>query len=121
MVYVLVIVITKSSILLLYLRIFSPSPLIRNLIIVNLWANILFYVVAFFVEMFNCVPRAAIWDVRIQDYHCLDVEAAELASAAFNVVSDFAILVLPISTVWTLQMRTKKKLAVVSVFATGLL
>ena len=134
--YCLVICITKVSILLLYLRMFSPSRTVCIIIHVNLWANVLFYTAGFFVEIFECVPREAIWNPRhghsgtyydpwdggkTGTYKCVNQDLLEVVSAVFNLLSDFAILLLPISTVWYLQMRMKKKVAVLVVFATGLL
>ena len=120
MTYTLVILSTKASILLLFLRVFSPSRPVRISIHVALWANIGFYVPGFFMQLFWCVPRDAIWNLRMrQNARCLDAFGAQLASAAINVLSDLTILILPISTVWTLQMPGRKKLGILAVFATG--
>lgn len=119
--YTLVIILTKASILLLYLRVFAPARTLRIIIHFNLWANVVFYIIGFFVTLLICLPREALWNPYIRNIKCLNAVAAELASAVFNVVSDFAILILPISMVWKLQMQRKKKLAVSAVFATGVL
>ena len=121
MAYAVAILFTKASILLLYLRLFSPSRTVRYVIYFNLSANVVVYVTGFFVEAFLCTPREAIWNPWIEDYKCLNENAVHMASALLNVLSDFAILVLPISSVWSLQMPKEKKLGVIAVFATGLL
>ena len=40
---------------------------------------------------------------------------------AFNLVSDFYVLVTPIPAVWALQMPMKKKIGIIAIFMTGLL
>ena len=67
------------------------------------------------------MPRAAYWNPYIENATCLDQNAAELVAATFNMVSDFAILIIPIYTVYTLQMKKNKKLATLAIFAVGLL
>ncbi|KAL8686129.1 MAG: hypothetical protein Q9224_005544 [Gallowayella concinna] len=119
--YPLVIAFTKVSILLLYLRIFSPSRTTRFVIHFNLWANIIFYAVGFILSLMICTPREAIWNPYIQHYKCRNPVAPELISAVLNVVSDFAILTLLIYMVWKLQMRRERKIAISAIFATGLL
>ena len=53
--------------------------------------------------------------------YCFDSSASYKASGVFNVLSDFAILIVPMPTLWNLQMSLKKKLLTMAVFATGLL
>ncbi|KAL9053344.1 MAG: hypothetical protein Q9206_003972 [Seirophora lacunosa] len=119
--YVLVILLTKVSILLLYLRLFSPTPALRTTIHINLWANAVFYVACIFAVLFICNPRAALWKPDVGLVHCHDQRTVRIASAAVNGISDVAILVIPISVVWRLQMQRKKKLRAIAVLASGLL
>ncbi|KAL8990702.1 MAG: hypothetical protein Q9177_000702 [Variospora cf. flavescens] len=119
--YTLVILLTKVSILLLYFRLFSPTRVMRLAIHVNLWANVLYYVVGFFLVLLMCNPREAIWDPYVENVKCLDPRAIRITSASFNLISDLAILFIPIFTVWRLQMQRKKKLMTIAVFASGLL
>ncbi len=53
--------------------------------------------------------------------HCFEGDASYKASGVFNVLSDFAILVLPMPTLWNLQMSLRRKLLIMGVFATGFL
>lgn len=43
-----------------------------------------------------------------------------MASGIFNVLSDFAILILPIVPIWKLQLPFKKKILMIAIFSTGL-
>ncbi|CAO1596920.1 hypothetical protein XANCAGTX0491_000747 [Xanthoria calcicola] len=119
--YTLDILFTKASILLLYLRVFSPAQSLRIVIHLFLWAHILCYIAGFFVAVFNCSPRDAIWNPYVRNIKCHDTRALNVASAVINVVSDFAILFIPILTVWNLKMQQKHKVRTVAIFATGLL
>lgn len=119
--YTLVILFTKTSILLLYLRVFSPARPLRVVIHITLWVHVTFYIVGFFMALFMCSPREALSNPYVQHAKCLDTRAFKVVSAVLNVVSDFAILVIPISTVWTLKMQRKQKIRTIAIFATGLL
>lgn len=51
--------------------------------------------------------------------HCFNVNATFQATGVFNVVSDFAILILPMPCVWRLSLPLKKKVLMTMIFATG--
>jgi len=121
-IYTVVIFLTKLSILLLYLRVFRPARKLCLAIHLLLWANLLFYVADFLVEVFQCNPRRKAWDVThsVQGT-CIDQRAAQLASAIINTFSDLAILAVSIGMIWKLQIPLKKKLGTVPIFCTGLL
>lgn len=113
--------IAKLSILLQYIRIFVPThrSAIYYWIVVLIWSNALFYVADTLVEIFQCVPRAKIWDPTMPG-RCVNVNIAFVTTAAVNVVSDFSILLLPLGRIWQLQMPTRRKLTISAVFAAGL-
>lgn len=52
---------------------------------------------------------------------CVDIESLILVAAIINVISDFTLLILPITAVWNLQMGTRQKFGVSAVFAAGVL
>lgn len=119
--YTFDILFTKASILLLFLRVFSLTRSLRIVIQIFLWAHILFYIASFFAAVFMCFPLDAIWNPYVRHIKCLDIGALKVVSAVINVVSDFAILFIPISTVWNLKMQRKNKVRTMAIFATGLL
>ena len=121
--YTVVILLTKVSILLLYLRVFSPSRAVRITIHVNLWVNVAFYLAACFVAIFIYSPRKALWNpyIYLHEAKYLDTNVLKVVSAVVNLVSDIVILVIPISMVWTLQMQRKTKIRTIAIFATGVL
>ena len=113
---------TKLSILLLYLRVFIPSSKSKTFFFVHLllWTNLFFYLIGTLIKIFECTPRSKIWMPK-REGHCVNVELLILVAAIINVISDFTILILPMISVWGLQMGTKQKFGVSAVFAAGIL
>lgn len=113
----------KLSILLLYLRIFVPNRKADMFTFVGvhaiLWPTLLFYVIHTFFVIFICTPREKLWNPTIQHGHCLDITAHFKSTGVFNVITNFAILILPIRSVWKLQLPLKKKIGICTIFATG--
>ncbi|KAF7513246.1 hypothetical protein GJ744_010642 [Endocarpon pusillum] len=119
-----VVFLIKLSILLQYLRIFVPNrkanmPLFVAIQIV-IWTNFIFYFTDFIFETTACTPREKIWNRLITTGHCRNTHAMYMASGIFNVLSDFAILILPIVPIWKLQLPFKKKILMIATFSTGL-
>ena len=80
----------------------------------------MFYLAFFLISIFQCSPRVKIWKPE-EPGRCLDVNALYLASASFNVVSDIAMLSIPIYLIWNLQMSAQRKIGISAIFATGAL
>lgn len=76
------------------------------------------YFSATIVAVFQCSPIAYTWDKTIKG-RCLDMPMLYQLGAAYNVFTDFAILILPMPIVWHLQMPKSKKIAVTGVFLMG--
>ena len=119
--YSVSILVTKLAILVQYLRIFVPS---RNKVFYLthfiIWFNVLFYIAVALVTIFQCTPREKIWQPFLPG-KCVNFNAILIAGAAINVASDFAILALPIGSVWRLQMALRNKVGISAIFAVGLL
>ena len=115
----------KLSILLQYLKIFAPSRKVNlplfTAIHACIWSLVAFYLVDVLFLIFICTPREKIWNSLMTTGHCFDQAALNKASGVFNVLSDFAILILPMPTVWNLQMSVRRRLLAMGVFATGFL
>jgi hypothetical protein len=112
----------KLALLVHIQHIFSINQ--RNFIYWCSWiliiANTATYIFAFFIFLFACVPRNAIWDLAVNG-KCIDVDIATVSASAINLVSDLSILGLPILGIWRLRMPLNIKLGVASIFATGVL
>lgn len=80
--------------------------------------NSIFYIIFFFVPVFLCFPRSKIW-IPDEPGRCLNINALYLASAVFNMLSDIAMLSVPVYLIWHLQMSTRRKVGVSAIFLTG--
>ena len=122
--YGIIICLIKESILLQYLRVFVPNRKANIYLYITIqlimWSVFLFYLIDTIFEIVMCIPREKIWNPLMKTGHCFDDNAAYMATGIFNVISDFAILVVPIIPICKLQMPLRRKVLVLSVFATGL-
>ena len=125
MLYGISIFLVKLSILLQYRRIFVPNRKGNMLlyIAIQFWivciALFSFFNVVF--QVIECHPRERIWNKLITTGYCFNAYALFEAVGLFNLISDFAILVLPMAPLWRLQMPLGKKLMMIVVFGTGIL
>lgn len=109
----------KASILYLYHRIFFLSQRFTYL----LW------VIAVFVAGYTgsqglgvfiqCFPLRADWDTSVKYPNCVNLGVASTILAAFNVLTDLIILVLPMPLLWRLQKPTREKLEIMAIFLCG--
>ncbi|KAI9830791.1 MAG: hypothetical protein M1826_004425 [Phylliscum demangeonii] len=111
--------VVKLSILMLYYRIFAPSRGTKRFITLIMTVLLGFYTANMFVKIFLCSPRQRIWDKSVPG-HCANLAQLYLATAIVNVVSDFYILVLPLPSIWHLQIPLRRRLGLISVFSAGL-
>lgn len=122
-IYCLMVFFTKLSILLQYLRIFAPTRKGNMFIYVGvhlcIWSNLICYLVLTVFAITLCTPRRKIWNPLMTTGHCFSIDAIYQFSGVFNVISDFAILILPMPCVWRLRLSLKKKILLTMIFATG--
>lgn len=85
-----------------------------------IWFNLLFYIANIPIEIWPCIPRRKLWEPQIPGT-CLNNERVFIAGGTINVVSDFAILLLPLVSIAKLQMPMRRKIGVSTIFATGFL
>ena len=108
----------KLSILLLYLRIFFPTGASRTtlwwLIHLTMWLNILYTVALTLATTLQCVPYGLPWGNT-----CINQYLVLILSSAINIVSDIIVLIIPMGSIWSLQMSRKTKWAVWALFAFG--
>ena len=79
-----------------------------------------FYLINTGVNIFICRPREKFWN-RFIEGTCYNFIALMKAISLFNVISDVYILVLPIPSIWRLQVVPKKKIGISVVVAAGVL
>ncbi|KAI9672493.1 MAG: hypothetical protein M1817_003259 [Caeruleum heppii] len=118
--YIPLIFMVKLSWLLLYLRL-SPARWYRICIFTLLAILAIYHFIGMMVVAFACSPVRKSWDLTVQGGTCVDSNVNVIFSAAFNVVTDIALLVLPMPTVWAMQLPARQRLALTGVFMTGIL
>ena len=115
------IVITKCSILFFYRRIFRGTAFS----IVN-WTTlglvVAWMIAFFFAILFSCTPIGK----SLENYphpvvKCIDQDTLFYVGAGSDIAIDFIILFIPWPFIWKLQMSTKNKIAVTSIFFLGIL
>lgn len=77
------------------------------------------YLVDAVFEIFMCNPKEEIWNPLLTTGHCFDSAASCRATWMFNVISDFAIPILPMLSLWKPRMPITKKAFTLAVFVTG--
>lgn len=80
----------------------------------------MFVIADVFIIVFECSPVHKAWDPLVPG-HCINIINVGIASGYINIVTDFMILILPIPMVWSLQLAQRMKIAVLTMFMTGIL
>ena len=121
-IYGVIILITKVSILLLYSRLFAPSRKSMTYFFIQLLLcfNVLFYTAITLVKIFECTPRRKIWE-KSTPGRCINIAALLYVTGTVNVCSDIAILILPLNVIWHLHLPMKRRVGVSAAFAAALL
>ena len=115
----------KTVILLQYMRIFAPRRSVNPFMFITAWILIvmvcLWNFISTFISLFACNPREKFWNKLITDGYCMDFNTDIQLTSMFNIIVDVIILVLPTRATWKLRIPLRRKLAICSVFAIGLL
>lgn len=78
----------------------------------------LFYTATSAAKIFECTPRSRIWDSSIEGT-CINVPSLLNISGLFNIITDMLILLVPVKSVWKLNMDRGRKVACVLLFSVG--
>ncbi|EED22795.1 conserved hypothetical protein [Talaromyces stipitatus ATCC 10500] len=110
----------KLSYLLLYIRIFGPFQRVTPV----MWTGVVFvsliYVVLLMMSILDCQPIKHHWDKTIPG-QCLPAMVLAYSSGGFNVATDLFVLIVPMPTVWSMNLSTAKKIRVSAVFSVGII
>lgn len=117
-VYVAVIAMIKTSVILMYLRIF-PSKNFRVYAYILQGIVVAWAIAIAFTGLFQCTPIKKAWLGELVEGHCINVAASFIGNAVPNIITDIAILCLPVVQVWKLQMNPTQKISVCLVFLLG--
>ncbi|KAK3681465.1 major facilitator superfamily domain-containing protein [Podospora appendiculata] len=112
---------TKTSILVFYLRLAKNT---QKLLRLGSWATLAIGNVAgtilTIMNIFQCQPISAAWDINVQTYHCIPLLTEFICSAPVNIVTDLAILALPIPVLTGMQLPPRQKTILVITFTLGI-
>lgn len=119
MVYYTTLGLVKISILIQYLRIFPSKPIrISCYVLIGLVS--IYTIISTTLSAFSCVPVAFFWDTSIPGPHkCLSQLAFWFSNASFNILTDLAVLILPMPVIKSLRLGKQQKYALMGVFALG--
>ncbi|KAJ6043681.1 uncharacterized protein N7446_001877 [Penicillium canescens] len=116
--YTLSLCLTKYSILLFFWRIFSSSsmriPIYILASVITAWG-----LGVILTTVFQCVPIQGLWDYSIKSHCGVDINSFFIGNAVPNIITDFALLILPLPYVWRIQRNTVAKIALTCAFAMG--
>ncbi|KAH8820782.1 MFS transporter-like protein [Xylogone sp. PMI_703] len=112
---------SKSSILIFYLRLSRNTKKVLRLasyvtlVIVNVSG-----IVLTFLNIFQCRPVYLAWNASPMDNRCFSIVTIFLCSAPVNIVTDLAILVLPIPVLTGMRLPRKQKTILTATFGLGI-
>ncbi|KAK1780873.1 major facilitator superfamily domain-containing protein [Copromyces sp. CBS 386.78] len=112
---------TKTSILVFFLRLAKNTQKVLRmaswavLVVVNVAGTILT-----FMNIFQCTPVRAAWDITIESAKCLPLLTEFICSAPVNIVTDLAILALPIPVLTGMRLPPRQKTILIFTFALGI-
>ncbi|OBS29022.1 hypothetical protein FPOA_02958 [Fusarium poae] len=115
---------TKTSVLIFYLRLAKHTQRVLRfaswltLAIVNIAGVILT-----FMNVFQCRPTQAAWDVKYDDRpsaKCIPLLTEFICSSPVNIVTDLAILALPIPVLTGMRLPSRQKTILVLTFTVGI-
>jgi hypothetical protein len=106
------------SLALLYLRVFAPQNMTRNLIYALIAFISVYGWTFFFLVAFQCLPITKIWNPRIEG-HCINLVPALITSAVVSVCIDLALIVIVIPRVIQLKLRKPQKIALLVIVNLG--
>lgn len=112
----------KLSLFLLYLQIFDSLRWLKFLVWSGILVNGAFYFSAMIVILVACTPqRGSNYLETFASPRCSKMMEMSLSIGIFSVISDVYLLIIPIPAVLPLQLPTRQKVGVLTVFLTGLL
>lgn len=112
--------IIKISILLLYLQLFSVHSGLRYTIytVIGLLASN--FAAGITVFLLTCRPLTKMIQPELPG-KCLDIDKVAISQGLINLHFDIVIFVLPLPTIWLLQLPKRKKLATSAILTLGLM
>jgi hypothetical protein len=118
-VYLVNLALIKIAILVMYCRIFALRSFKIGAWVLSI-ATVLWSLIFIFVCIFQCTPIAKAYDPTVPG-KCVNLRALFIGNAVPNIVTDAAILMMPVHQVWKLQIKLVQRISVTGVFFLGAL
>ncbi|KAM0323755.1 hypothetical protein ACHAQA_008692 [Verticillium albo-atrum] len=118
-VYIVVLALTKASIISMYIHIFRSSDAFRRWSYAVLSLLILSTVIITPLTIVSCRPIQFFWNKDIKGGTCLDVNALAYAHSGAAIIFDVIIITMPIRMLWRLNMAIRRKIQIGVMFAIG--
>lgn len=113
---------TKTSVLIFYLRLSKNTQKVLRLaswgvlVIVNLAGTVLTVM-----NIFQCRPVEAAWDPHAElEAYCIPLLTEFICSAPVNIITDLAILALPLPVLTSMRLPRRQKIILIFTFALGI-
>lgn len=111
----------KTSLFLLYYRVFAPNKFLRYIITVGIAFCFAVYLASLAVAVYYCAPHPGkAWDLLVLS-SCPRIGCYNVILGVANLALDIFMIGLPIPVILRLQLPLKKKIGVLAIFMTGLL
>ncbi|OLN85644.1 L-fucose-proton symporter 2 [Colletotrichum chlorophyti] len=112
---------TKTSVLIFYLRLSkNTKKVLRFASWVTLTIVVLAGTVLTLINIFQCRPVQAAWEVWRDTSQCIPLLTEFICSAPINIVTDLAILALPIPVLTGMRLPPRQKIILVLTFTLGI-
>jgi hypothetical protein len=105
----------------LYLRIFQSHKWFKYSLWLISGLIVIFFLLTFFLVIFQCNPPAAAFDFTITNAKCISIKDFFYASGSVNVITDLLLVALPMPLVWQLNLNVRKRLLIIFLFSLGIL
>src|ERR1700712_3651584 len=101
---------TKTSILVFYLSLSKGNKIFRYATLLTLAVTNLAGIALTFLNVFQCSPvKDAFISIAPSADNCLDIVTLYLSSAPVNIITDLAILILPMPILTSMRLPRKQK------------
>lgn len=120
-IYMTAVTLPRIAMCILYLRIFTDKPVRIMTWVVMAVCVLHWFGSGILAEFLLCHPYAYKWDKTIPGGWCGDTVAGFKWVSLPNIIIDTALIVLPISSLWALQISQPRKIGIFITFMTGCL
>ena len=109
----------KISILLFYYRLFHSDQRLKIAVWVMATVVMCWYLTSTLVAIFQCTPIQYDWDRTLPGGQCIREDALWIGNSVSNLVTDVAILCLPMPIIWGMDVTPRQKIAIATMFLLG--